>query len=399
MRLPPRDLATYLAARLVPAFATMCLTFVCIHWLSAEEYATYSLTLLSAGVAAGFVGGVSGQAMLRYSHELSPQALRRGMIGLPLAVAVIASPWVLIYLGRGIGLSAAAWIATATIPLLALMDTRRSLFVARARADAVFALDAWRAGSALLIAFALLHGWGPHAAAPMLAQLLSIVACLLLVRAGRAPGPPSHGTRTVDAHYVGYGLGIAGWMAVIVGLSVAERAVLATSSGLAASGHYAAQADVINAVFSAGGGALASAMMPAYLAQSHAPDATALRRLRQVGLLGVLAIAGLCLLLGIVLAAAGVGRISQALTADVGTAGTLVAAGAVWTAAGFVQKPLELSGHTGRIFGGVVVVLLMFLLIAPGLAGRLGPTGVAAAKLVAGLAYIAFAFAAARGSR
>ena len=45
------------------------------------------------------------------------------------------------------------------------------------------------------------------------------------------------------------------------------------------------------------------------------------------------------------------------------------------------------------------VVLLLFLLIAPTLAGRLGPTGVAAAKLLAGLAYIAFAFAAARGRR
>ena len=398
MTLQPRALATYLAARVLPALATMCLTFLCIHALAPEQYATYSLTLLAAGVAAGFVGGISGQAMLRYSHELSPSGLRRGLFGFPLLAAALACPLVLVYLWWTSGWSAAALLATAAIPALAVMDTRRSLFIAAGRADAVFKLDAARAGLALLLAFALLQGWGAHAAAPLLAQWLAVVACLLLVRPLRTM-PSIAGTREVDAQYLRYGVGIAGWMAVIVALSLAERSVVADSIGLAESGRYAAQADVINAVFSAAAGALGAAMMPAYLAQSRSLDAAALHRLLRVGLFGVLAIALLCLLLGALLSLAGLGRVSQALTGDPRTAITLVLAGAVWAAAGFVQKPIELRGQTHRLFVGVIVALGLFLLVAPALAERLGPAGVALAKLIAGALYCVIAFVAARGPR
>ena len=386
MRPSARDLATYFAARAVPALAGMGLTFLCIHTLQAEEYARYSLTLLSAGVAAGLVGGVAGQAMLRYARELSAPALRRGLVGFPLLSSALACPFVLAWLAWDGGVSAAALIATATIPALAVMDTRRSLFVARGRAEAVFALDAWRAGAALLLAFALLHGWGAYAAAPLLAQGLSIAFCLLLVPA-RGDDAPAHGTRVVDARYVGYGLGIAGWMATVVGMSVIERALVGWRWGLAEAGHYAAQADVVNAVFAAAAGALASAMMPAYLAQAKDPDPAALRQLRRVALWSVLALAGACLLLGAALGAWGSGRIAQALTAETHTALMLVAAAATWTAAGFVQKPLELRGRTQFLVGAVLLALLLFVPAAVMLGNRLGPAGVALAKLLAGLFY------------
>ena len=102
-------------------------------------------------------------------------------------------------------------------------------------------------------------------------------------------------------------------------------------------------------------------------------------------------IAALCFFFGGVLSALGIGRISDALTRDLPTALTLVAAGALWTAAGFVQKPIELRGRTVWLFAGVAASLLLFVLIAPTLAARFGPVGVAAAKLTAGLAYIGIA--------
>lgn len=391
MRSSLRALLTYVAARVVPAIASMALTILCIDALRPEDYASYSLTLLAAGVAAGFVGGVSAQAMLRYARELSAQALRRGLFDLPLLASALACPLVAAYLAWRGQWSVAALIAIAAIPALAVMDTRRSLFVASARADAVFALDAWRAGLALLLTFVLLHGWGARAESPLLAQGLSVLACLLLVGSRRAAIAPTR-SRTIDAQYVGYGVGLAGWMAVIVALSLAERSVVAAASGLAASGRYAAQADVINAVFAALGGALAQAMMPAYLAQAADPDVAALRRLRRLALLGVLAIGALCVLMGIALSASGLGRISAALTDDVPTALVLVAAGALWTAAGFVQKPIELRGRTHWLFAGVALTMLLFLLIAPTLADRHGPLGVAVAKLIAGLAYTGMAW-------
>ncbi len=387
MRPSARRLATYLAARAAPALASMGLTFLCIHALRAEEYARYSLTLLSVGVAAGLVGGVASQAMLRYARELSEPALRRGLIGFPLFASAMACPLVLAWLAWDGGVSVAAAIATATIPALAVMDTRRSLFIARGRAGAVFALDACRAATALLLAFALLHGWGAYAAAPLLAQCLAIAVCLLLVPA-RGDDAPTHGIRNVDARYVGYGLGIAGWMATIVGMSVIERALVSKRWGLAEAGQYAAQADVVNAVFAAVAGALASAMMPAYLAQAKDPDAVALRQLRRVALWSVLALAGGCLMVGALLSAWGTGRIALALTADAHTAIALVAAATAWTAAGFVQKPLELRGRTQYIVGAVLLALLLFVPLALLFSDRLGPVGVALAKLLAGLFYV-----------
>ena len=99
------------------------------------------------------------------------------------------------------------------------------------------------------------------------------------------------------------------------------------------------------------------------------------------------------------LSAAGIGRVSQALTGDVPTGLVLIAAGVVWAAAGFVQKPLELRGQTFRLFAGVAAALLLFLLLAPALAVHAGPTGVALAKLLAGGAYVVFAAVAARATR
>lgn len=397
MNRPLRTLPTYLAARLLPALAAMVFTLLCIHALPPEHYANYSLALLAAGVASGFVGGASGQPMLRYSHELAPSALRTALLSLPLIVSALAVPLVLVYIAVTSTITRPALIAVATIPLLALMDTRRSLFVARGRANAVLALDGSRSMLALLAGAVLLHLLGARAEAPLIAQVVAIVTCLVLVRGRATDGP--HGTREVDGSYCGYGLGIAGWMAAIVALSLAERSVLAEVVGLASSGRYAAQADVVNAVFAAGASALASTMMPAYLAQTESPTTAALRRLRRLGVLGCLAIVPLCVAAGALTTLLPGVRVAQVLTADVPTALVLIAAAAVWSSAGFVQKPIELRGQTHQLFACVVVALLLFLLIAPTLAERFAAPGVAMAKLAAGVAYTLLAGRAARAPR
>ncbi len=386
-----RQLATYLAARVVPALASMALTFLCIHTLSPADYGRYSLTLLPAGVVASLVGSLSAQAMLRYAHEMSPAGLRFGRLWFPLAASLAVGPLVLAYLAWSVGLSAAAFAAVGLVPLVALMDTRRSFFVARGRAGSVFALDVWRAAAALLIAWCLFAAAGARAEVPLLAQGLSMALVLLFVRPVIEVAAGS-GRREVDRHYLRYGLWFAGWVAVIGVFALAERSVVERVAGLAASGRYAAQADVINAVFAATGAALASALMPRYLALASAPRgpaaARSMRRLLLLGLAGTAATAMLCVLMGAAVGAIGIGKISAALIADVPTALALVAAGAVWAAAGFFQKPLELSGQTRLTFAASAIALLLFLAIGPALGRALGPLGVALAKLAAGLGFV-----------
>ena len=390
-----RELATYLAARVVPALASMALTFLCIHSLSSADYGTYSLTLLPASVVTGLIGGLSAQAMLRYAHELAPGELQRGLVTLPLVASAIAAPLVLGYLAWSVGLYSGAWLAVASIPLVALMDTRRSLFVARARAGAVFALDALRATVALLIAWLLFRGWGGHAAVPLLAMVLSVAAGLVAVRP-RVALPDEPRARRVDRHYVRYGVWFAGWLAVMGVLAVAERSIVERVSGIAASGRYAAQADVVNAIFAATGGALASSMMPRYLAMSRAEDSAVLRHLLRIGVAGTTITAALCVTLGAALYWQGSGQLAQALTAEPKTGVVLVVAGALWTAAGFVQKPLEMRGQTRLTFAAACLSLLLFLATGYFFAGWFGSWGVGLAKALAGVVFVALVAAASR---
>jgi hypothetical protein len=287
------------------------------------------------------------------------------------------------------------------VPLVTMMDTRRSLFVARARAGSVFALDALRAAIALALAWLLFRAWGDRPTVPLLAQAISVAACLWLVRAQPAVAQATQ-TRQVDPHYVRYGLWFAGWLAVVGALAVAERSVVEAVSGIAASGRYAAQADVVNAIFAATGGALASSMMPRYLAMSRAEHGPTFRHLLRIGLAGTALTAVLCLALGAALywqggqGGQGAGQLAQALVGDPQTGVVLVLAGAVWTAAGFVQKPLEMRGQTRLTFASVFVALLLFFAIGPFLGQRLGSVGVGLAKVAAGLVFVALVVIATR---
>ncbi|MDR2012878.1 MAG: hypothetical protein LBQ20_07540 [Rhodanobacter sp.] len=383
-----RHLLIYFAARALPALASMALTFLCIQMLPSDQYALYSLTLLAAGVASGFVGGMSGQPMQRYSHQLDLASLRRALLQLPLGVAAVAVLIVSVYISVTAGLSISAVLAIASIPLLALVDARRNLFIARGRASAVLALDGWRSLLALFFGGGLLWLWSEQAVAPLAAQLMGIVICLMVVSSRAADGP--HGTRKLDRAYLHYGIGIAGWMAGITALALVERSMLAAAMGLASSGQYAAQSDVINAVFAAGSSMLASAMMPSYLAQTTRFDAKELRRLCRVGMLGCLAIAFMCLMAGVILVLLPGIRVARTLTADIPTALTLIAAATVWSVAGFVQKPVELRGQTYRLFFGVICSLILFLIIALPLVEHFSAQGIALAKLTSGGAYILY---------
>lgn len=384
-----RVLATYLAARVLPALASMLLTLLCIHALAAEAYGVYSLTLLPATLAATLAGGLTGQALLRYGHELMPRDLRIGLIALPLASAALVVPAVAAWLGWSVGWHAGTAAALLLVPLITLVDTRRNLFVARAAARSVLAMDGLRAAAALAVTAALFAVVPALPAVPLAAQCLAAALCLALVRPGPPPADASPRLRRVDRGYVLYGLWFAGWMAALGALSLAERAIVDAASGLAASGRYAAQADVVNAVFSATAGALASALMPRYLAASRGAVLAPWKRLLRIGLAGTAVAAVACLGVGVLLAAFGRGRIAEALVGDPATALLLVAAGAVWTAAGFVQKPLELAGRTRSTFLAVGAALALFLIVAPSLARSHGPAGVAAARLLAGAAFVA----------
>lgn len=393
-----RALATYLAARVLPALASMGFTFLCIRSLSAEAYGLYSLTLLPASLAANLIGGLSGQAMLRHAHELSPAALRRGLFGFPIVASLAIGPLVLLYTTWSIGLHVGTGIAAALIPLVAVMDTRRSFFVAHARPKSVLAMDMLRAGSALAIAWILFAVLGDGASVPLLAQWLAVALGVWLIRPPESFDEGQRGKREIDREYIGYGLWFAGWMATLAALSLAERSIVERLFGIAASGRYAAQADVVNAVFAATAGALASALMPRYLAVARSDDRHGWRPLLRFGWLGTGAAALLCLGLGLVLAWIRRGPVADALLGDPPAALALVGAAAAWTAAGFVQKPLELHGSTRTTCLAVLAAFAFFLVIAPFMGRWLGPAGVGAAKLSAGLALMLMTTLAARRS-
>lgn len=382
-----RTVSLYLAARVVPALGSMGVTLLCIQTLSAEQYGRYSLTLLPAAFASGLIGGFCGQAMLRYGNELAPAAFFRGLVGLPLLAAAVSIPLVLAYLHASVGVSFASWLAVGSIPIVALLDVRRNLFVARGQARAVFAMDALRALTALVLTYGLFRLVEPTIVVPLGAQLIALATGLAVVRPGLA-APARGGLRQVDRRYAAYGLWFAGWIGVAVAFPVAERSIVEAVRGLAASGRYAAQADVVNAVFATMAGALASSMMPRYL--SAAVGDRSLRRLEALGIGGTFVAAALCAGVGAALRIGFDGRIAQALSGDAATGLGLVAAGFLWAAAGFVHKPLELRGRSRDIFVAAAIAFVLFLVIAPAIAHLLGAPGVAWAKAIAGIAFVGF---------
>jgi hypothetical protein len=413
MSLGARDLLTYLAARVLPALAGMATTALCVQMLSAEHYALYSLSALPALLASGFVGGVAAQALMRHALQLSPRAVRQGLYAVPLLGALLALPVVLACLvWQGASVTAAlpvgalwAW-ALAAVPLGALIDARRGWFVAHGQPRATLALDTLRSALALGLCAAFLVGLSSHPAAPLAAHVLATLAALLVVRGAPGAlraGASAGGQREVDATYLGHGLGVATWLAIATGLALAERTVVVSSIDLAEGGRYAARADVINAIYAAVGGALGAATMPAYLRSIAEGGRAAQDRLLAFALRMLVLAAALCLVAGLAFAALegplGRSRFVTLFTGDTATALVLLGAALVWTAAGFVQKPLELGGRTPRVVLAILVAFGLFIVVAPMLAARFGAAGVAAAKLLAGLAFVAGILVAQRNLR
>lgn len=379
-------LSVYILSRVLPAGASMALMLLCIRELSPEEYARYSVIMLASGLASGFIGGVSAQPMLRYACELSARTLRRALIGVPLIGAMLTVPIVLVYLGTATGWSLTLMWVAALVPLVALIDTRRSMFVARGLPSAVFWLDLVRSSLALIIGAALFTHWESAITAPLAGQTVAAAIVLFAVRPRVDDGP--HGCRSIDQGYFRYGLGVAGWMVVMVGISLGERLVVNDAIGMAGSGRYAAQADAINAIFSAGVTAIAFTVMPNWLALVESKNRQSLNRLLQWGVLGCIFLASICFLVGALLTLVPSSRIAQTLIADIPIATTLVVASMVWSIGIFVQKPIELRGDTWRLFVVAMGVLLFFVVVASIAATVFGALGVAFAKLLAGLVYV-----------
>lgn len=393
-----REMAGYAAARAVPALASMATTLLCVQMLSPQDYAVLSLTSLPAAVAAGFAGAATGQALLRYALELRPSAVQQALYRLPALAALLACVPVVGYFAWRDELGVPALLATAAVPALVLIDARRGWFIAQGAVAKVFALDSWRAVLALALTLLFLLGWAAHPASPLAAVAIAGVAALALVHA--PPPTEQAGTRSIDRAYFTHGLGLAIWLAVILILSLAERMVVAHQLGLADSGRYAAKADVINALFSAAGGALAAAMMPIYLQGAASGSQAAFAKLLTYASRTVLALAAICLIAGMALAALaphlGQPQLAASLTSDPLTGVMLLAATAVWTIAGFVQKPIEMTGRTRHLVYAVLAALLLFLVTAPWGASRHGAAGVAGAKLLAGVCFMGWVAAAGR---
>ena len=393
-----RDLVTYLAARVAPALAAMATTALCVQWLSAEHYALYSLSALPAALASGFVGGVAAQALMRHAPQLSNRAAKLGRVAVPLLGALLACPAVLAYLawqahGEAASLPMApiwAW-ALAAVPVGALVDARRGWFVAQGQAGATLKLDTVRSVMGLMLCAVLLAATASHPAVPMAAQVLATMLALLLVN-GPERSAADGGTRNIDAGYLGHGLGVSTWLAIVTGLALAERTVAVSAFGMAEGGRYAARADVINAIYAAVGGALGAATMPAYLRSAEEGGRAAQNRLLIFSLRILFLAAGLCIALGVTLAMApgfvGRSRFVTLFSSDVTTSLVLLGAALVWTAAGFIQKPLELGGHTPRVVLSIVFAFATFLSMAPLLTSIVGVVGVSMAKLLAGMAFV-----------
>ncbi len=385
-----REMAGYAAARILPALASMATTLLCVQMLSPQDYAVYSLTSLPAAIAAGFAGAATGQALLRYALELKPGAVQRALYGVPALAALLACVLVAGYFWWRGEVSVPALLATAAVPALVLIDARRGWFIALGAVTKVFALDTWRAALALTLTLLLVFGWAAQPAAPLAASAIAGFAALVLVRASPPPTGQT-GTRSIDRAYFAHGLGLAIWLAAILGLSLAERTIVASQLGLADSGRYAAQADVINALFSAAAGAMAAAMMPTYLHGAASGDQAVFAKLLAYASRTVVAFAAACLMAGLALAALapylGQPQLAASLTGDPLTGLMLLAAAAVWAIAGFVQKPVEMGRRTHQLVYAVLAALLVFLVIAPWGAVHHGAPGVAGAKLIAGLCF------------
>jgi hypothetical protein len=401
-----RVVAGYLAARAVPAFASMATMALCVQVLSAEDYAIFSLTALPAAVVAGFAGAACGQALLRFSKELSARSVRQGLHALPLVYGALGALAVMAYFAWSGRLSmtavwAAVWAAL-SVPAMVLIDARRGWFIARGEVAQVFRLDVSRAALVFALTLLLLFGWAATPAAPLVAAALAAWAAVLWVRTSNV-STPNTSVRTIDRDYLAHGLGLAVWLAVILVLSLAERTLVANVVGLAAAGRYAAQADMINAVFAAAGSALAASMTPHYLDSVAQKDAAAQRRLLRHATGAVAGMALLCIGIAAALGALGSvlppSRLIDALSGNAAAGLWLVAAASVWTWAGFVQKPLELGGRARHLVFAVLGALLLFAAAAPGLTREFGAPGPAAAKLAAGLLFTAWVAVAGRSAR
>lgn len=382
-----RTMAAYAGARALPALMSFVFTLVCVQSLTAAEYGTYSLTLLPVTMGASFAGGLAGQPMLRFGSELARAERRVGLGRVPLLVAAIALPLLAIYLYAA-GRSAAAFaVSVALVPLTAVLDTRRNYFVAMSRASRVFGLDAVRSVSSVVLLL-LLIGQGFATSWVPLAAMLSAAALSLLTVSARADTESEEGDRRIDAAYLRYGFWVACWMAVIALMPLMERMLLESRFSVSDAGRYSAIADPISTAMSAAGGVVASALMPRFVDAWNRASAASLRRLTITSLGAVVGAALLCLAAGAVIVALDWGRWAGLLHTNVALSLLLLAGIALWQAAVFVHKPLELRAKTSVMFGCLVGAALVFLLCAGPLIARWGAEGVAVAKLLAGVAYI-----------
>lgn len=378
----------------------MALTLLCVHVLASEDYARFSLTLLPVLLAAGFISGISGQAMLRHGDELTPHARHQGLVAVPVALSLLIAPLVFAFTPGPIG--GTAVLALLLLPLMVLADTRRSLLIARGDATLVLRLDLARGLLALLLALIGFAFAGPWPVVPVGAQVLAGAGALLVVPVAPllVPQRDCLASRRIDRRYLRYGLLFALWSLLVGALSLAERHIVERGMGLAASGAYAAKADVIGAICSAIGGVVGSALMPHYLAAARKQAGVSMGRLLRVGLVATTCAALLCLTLVGLATVAPISTFASPLGGDLPTALALVIAASLWLLAVFVHKPLELSGRTDRMLLLGVCAVLLFALLAGPLMQRWGAAGVALAKAIAGAAYVAaVAFVPAKSTR
>lgn len=368
----------------------MVFTLGCVQTLSSEQYARYSLGVLPALIAAGFVGGLAGQPLLRFGTRLDRSGLARALLLVPLAGALVSIPPILAWWAvQSSGWSIVLLLTLLLVPAIALTDARRSFLVATSQPSAVLRLDSIRTFASLVLLWLLFQTDATAEAVPIAAMLCGTVLALLVSRP-KFTGKPSEAQVKVDRAYLGYGVWAACWMGLISMFPLAERHMLQRAHGLDAAGIYSALGDPTLTLMAAGTSVVVSAVSPKLVAAWYTGDLALVRWLTRIGVLAASGLAAVVWLAGAIGAGLQVGRLGTLLHEFPVLATAMLVVTAAWQFAIFAHKPLELMRRVDLMFGALLLAWLVFAAAGLLLVGPLQGLGLLVAKAASLLAYIVF---------
>lgn len=377
----------YALSRALPSLVSFVFTLICVERMAATEYATYSLLLLPVMVVASFTGGMAGQPMMRFATELTSEALRIGLIRIPLLSAILSSLFLVVYMFIMEQPLAVMALAVGLVLLSSILAVRRSYYVALSLPLNLFVLDSARAVTGLVILYVLMTYGFTESFIPLIGLLGGSIVALLLVTL-KSDQNQTHGNITINSGYLRYGFWVALWMVTIGLFPLLERVILKHHQGLSVTGDYAAIADPFVAAISAFGAILVSVLMPRYVASWNAEKHSEIRKFTWIGVLATIGFSFFCFLFAILLMNIGSGRFLTLFKQNQLLSLMLVVSTCILQVGVFFHKPLELKNETHKMLLFLVIALLIFVILAELLVSKFGTLGVAVSKIIAACAYI-----------